>query len=69
MVMPGDLSLIHILNVRLQRKLPVNEWPVLLVKVRKWGEVKVRLPVSYTHLDVYKRQNYNGPKVAKFLVG
>ena len=30
-------------NVRLQRKLPVNEWPVLLVKVRKWGEVKVRL--------------------------
>ena len=32
------------------------------------------IPVSYTHLDVYKRQvnggrNYNGPKVAKFLVG
>lgn len=25
-------------NVRLQRKLPVNEWPVLLVKVRKWGK-------------------------------
>ena len=40
--------------------------------LRSWRDFA---PVSYTHLDVYKRQpvnggrNYSGPKVAKFLVG